>query len=593
MPEIAGLILAGGKAKRMGGKNKMMLLYEGKPLIDYIVQSMESMKHIYLSVAERKRDRYKKLVEIVDLFPDQGPLGAVLSGLLTCKEPALFVVPCDLFGLNEKLVQKMTALYEKSGQPVFLHGEEGIEPFPGIYTKEMADTMKEMQKRGELKMTSLLQKEKWKKTIQTVEFYGKLWNVNTEEEYGRLRRQQIPKMEVSVEEAIRCIEQEVKEKTDVDSVTIWHAQGRIMGRDETAKVSQPPFPRSPLDGYAVRAEEIRHASKKCPVFLKVIEKIYAGERKMPEAIPGSAVRIMTGAPIPKEYDTIVRQEDTDYGQDKVAVYKSQKPFENYCREGEDFLKGDILLRKGERLDAVRIGIAASAGMAQLYVKKEIKAAVITTGNELYMPGETLPAGGIYDASLFFLVSRLEELGVQTERALHVEDDPLVLAEELSDAVKKADLIITTGGVSVGEKDIVKEALQRVRAKIIFDRIRMKPGAPTVFSVCEGIPVFSLSGNPFGTVVHMELFVRTAIAGLYGCQEMYPQMEYAKLKTGYAKNAPVPRYVRGIAADGYVILPDGKEKPGVLSSASGCSCLVRIEAGEEKKEEGEQVCMIRI
>ena len=398
---------------------------------------------------------------------------------------------------------------------------------------------------------------------------------------------------VTVEEALNYLYLRISESENLENRKLIESGGRILAENLTASIDQPPFTRSPLDGYALYAKETEGATPQNPVKLQVVGKVYAGEYLTGEVKQGQAVRIMTGAPIPKGCDTVIRQEDTDYGETEVCIYREQKAYENFCPEGEDFFKGEVLLKKGRKMNALELGIAASAGIETVKVKKKVLAAVITTGDELCIPGQQLHKGQIYDSNQFMIVQRLKELGAEPIFVSHVTDSKENLENQLKKAVKKADLIITTGGVSVGEKDFVKQVLEKIGAEIIFDRIKVKPGSPSVFSVWKGKPIFSLSGNPFGTIVHMELFVRTALSIMLGCKEIAAKEEDAFFQQTIEKKCPVPRYMRAVLKNGQVFLPDKKEKSGILSSINGCNCLLKMEAGKEKMEKGEKVCVVRI
>ena len=206
------------------------------------------------------------------------------------------------------------------------------------------------------------------------------------------------------------------------------------------------------------------------------------------------MRIMTGAPIPRGADCCVYQEQTDYGEERVQVYKPCGPWKNYCFKGEDIEAGTLVLKEGTALTYVETGILAGLGREKVKVYRRTRVAVFASGDELAEPGTELAPGKIYDNNLYFLAARLRELGVEITALERVPDQPEVMAKRLVSACGQADLIITTGGVSVGKKDIMHEALALCKAQRLFWKIRMKPGMPTIGSVLEGTPVVSLSGN---------------------------------------------------------------------------------------------------
>ena len=398
---------------------------------------------------------------------------------------------------------------------------------------------------------------------------------------------------VTVNEAQELIKKVAVREEKTEEVSLMDAGGRILAEEIRAWQDNPPFPRSPYDGYALRAEDIRDAGKETPVCLRVVEKLWAGEYPKREIRPGEAARIMTGAPIPNGADTVVKQEETDGGERKVQIRKSQNAYDNYCPAGEDFREGDLLLEKGIRLDAIRIGIASAAGYHTVRVREKVKIAVLTTGNELCFPGKTLCPGQIYDSSLFMIAERMRELGGEVVLVEEVTDEEETIRKSLRKAAGCADLVVTTGGVSVGEKDLVKDVLQQEGAKFLFEHVLAKPGSPTACSVLQGTLVVSLSGNPFAAAVHMELLVRYAAACLLGCEDLLPKEEKGILMTAFHKTCKTDRYIRGREESGRITIPQDKEKSGILSSMNGCNCLVKIEKGREQIEKGEQVWYIRI
>lgn len=398
---------------------------------------------------------------------------------------------------------------------------------------------------------------------------------------------------VTMREAQIQIQKAVSEIKEMEKVSLFQAGGRILAGDIQAKQSSPPYPRSPFDGYAVRAEDIKNASRKSPVYLNVVEKIYAGDFPGHTILNGEAARIMTGAPIPAGADTVVKQEDTDYGETEVAIYQSQKAYENYCPVGEDFKEGEVLLKKGTRMDAIRTGIAAAAGYYHLGVLRKIRTAILTTGTELKSPGEELRPGQIYDSSFYYLAERIRELGGEVVMAERLPDEEREIRNFLRKASVCSDLIVTTGGVSVGEKDLLRKVLEKEGAEMRVEKIAVKPGSPSTVSVMKGKLIISLSGNPFAAAAQTELLVRCALACLSGCEELFPKEERGVLGTKFEKSAKCDRYIRGKKYNEKIYLSVEKEKSGIFSSLNGCNCLVKIEKGREKVAEGEQVWYIRI
>lgn len=377
-------------------------------------------------------------------------------------------------------------------------------------------------------------------------------------------------------------------KKKEEYVPLWEGAGRILAGDLYSPIDQPPFHRSPIDGYAVRAGDTKGASKETPVSLRVIDQVMAGECSEKEITAGTAVRIMTGAPIPKGADSTIRQEDTNCGEDTVELYKNLKPHENICDRGEDYKKGDCLLKKGDKLDWISIGIAAGMGYETIPVYQKPRIALYTTGDEVILPGNTLGPGKIYNSNLYMAGCRLMELGNRPYDIGTAEDSPLEMKNKLKEACETADLVITTGGVSVGKKDIMHDALSLLGAKRLFWKINSKPGSPVIGSVYENTIIISLSGNPFGAAANLELLVRPVIAEMSGDKSLRPQAVTAVMADDFKKASTGRRFIRAILNQGQVTLPRGLHSSGVLGSMKGCNCFIDIEAGNQGLKKGDLV-----
>lgn len=393
---------------------------------------------------------------------------------------------------------------------------------------------------------------------------------------------------VQLEEAQKILKNAVHFIEETEKVVLKDAIGRVLAADAAAKIDQPPFPRSPLDGYAVKGNETKGLTKEYPGTFRVIGKIYAGEAYEGVVGKGEAVRIMTGAPIPDGADTVIRQEWTDYGEDEVRIYAESEPYQNYCCQGEDYKKGDILLKKGSVLDGISVAMLASLGMKEAEVYRLPNIAVISTGDEVVQPGEPLRSGKIYDSNLHFLYGRLTEIGIRPYDSVHSKDSAPDMVEKIKSIVHEADLIITTGGVSVGQKDIMHEVAKLLGAEKLFWRVDLKPGAPTLSMIYEDTLIICLSGNPFGAAANFELLVRGVIGKLTGNPKWNMQQKEAVMQTDFPKKGGVRRFLRAYYEDGNVWLPEGKHVSGVLSSMIGCNCLVEIPENKNGAMKGDSV-----
>jgi len=397
---------------------------------------------------------------------------------------------------------------------------------------------------------------------------------------------------VSVQRAQELISRSV-DPAGIETISAAAAQGRILAGEVVSPLDQPPWPRSPLDGYAFRASDSCGAEKKSPVSLRVVGMLCAGDWPELAVGPGQAVRIMTGAPIPPDCDCVLRQEDTDLGMETVRIYKELRPWDNYCRAGEDFRAGDVILSPGTRLTGNALGTLAAAGLLRrevsLSVYRRARIALLCTGEEL-SPSSVypLPRGKIYSSAAAAISSRLEQLGAEvTFLREELRDDAALLCETMRLAAESADALITTGGVSVGVKDMVPEALSLLGAKPVFSGVRLKPGSPLSFSLRGRMPILSLSGNPFAAGATFELFGRELLSALMGCEDLLPQRVQGQLATPFPKDSPVCRYVRAAYRAGRVTLPQGHSS-GQLASAAGCNCLAELPAGKGPFAAGDTV-----
>ena len=397
--------------------------------------------------------------------------------------------------------------------------------------------------------------------------------------------------ELTLKQAQELLLTKTQTVRDTEEIPLWEGGGRTLAEDIFAGQDQPPFARSPLDGYAVRSGDIAGASKERPARLSVIDEVDAGQVSGMRVEKGTAIRIMTGAPVPEGADCIVRQEDTDYGEEKVEVYREVGAYENYCFAGEDYRAGTQVLEKGTKLGAIELGTLASLGREKVRVFRRVRAAVLTTGDELVLPGEERKPGKIYDANLYTMATRLTALGAEVIRKGRTGDKPEEAAAWIREAGEKADIIVTTGGVSVGKKDIMHEVLKLLDCERIFWKIAIKPGMPTLCAQYGGKLLICLSGNPFGAAVNLELLVRPVLAKMAGRKAPELLRLSAVSESEFPKRSGVTRYVRAFYEEGKVRIPEGSNASGILSSMCGCNCLIEIPAGTAALKKGDRVWIV--
>jgi len=393
-------------------------------------------------------------------------------------------------------------------------------------------------------------------------------------------------MRISLEQALNILMDHVTHgKTE--RKTLEDCLGLVLSEDVYALLDMPPFSRSAQDGYALCSKDSIGATGENPVKLKVTGKIYAGDHLDVQVRPGEAVRIMTGAMVPAGADCVLRQEDTDEGEDVVQIYKEVEPGCSICFKGEEYKKGHTLLHAGTKIDAAALAVASGNGIMELPVYERVKAAVVSSGSEVVEPGTPLTPGKIYNTNTIYMKARLSQLGARVMMTRTVGDDLEVMAEALKEAADQAELVITTGGVSVGQKDLTEEALLSIGAEILFHGIAIKPGMPTLAAEKDGVLFIGLSGNPFSAAIPFEMFVREILSLKMGDPDLKLRRETLTAVTGFSKDSRKRRFLRGKAEGKEVWLPD-QQANGQMRSMVGCNCLIEIPAGSGPVKAGDKV-----
>ncbi len=385
---------------------------------------------------------------------------------------------------------------------------------------------------------------------------------------------------VEVEEGVLLFDKEIVPKTETMIVPLYDAAGTVLSEDVVAAFPVPHFPKSAMDGYAVRAEDIAGATKDTPVRLKVVCEICAGDYTDIEYEKGTAVRVMTGGYVPKGYTAVVRQEDTDYGEKEVLIYSPVKEYQNYCKVGEDIPADTKVLEKGTCLKPVHIGLLASLGTERVKVIEPVKVAMISTGSELLEIDEKLWPGKIYNSISYMLSAAIKRAGFTVVNVRNCPDEENELADAIRQAVTLADVVITTGGVSVGKKDLLPQVLAKLGANVLFHGANIQPGTPTMGSMLAGKPILSLSGNPYAAIANFELYFWNIACRLMGCNAWLPKKEKVILGSEYPKINRLRRLVRAYAENGQVRIPTGVHASSVISTLTKCNCFIDIEAGRQ-------------
>ncbi|MBQ6389597.1 MAG: molybdopterin molybdotransferase MoeA [Mogibacterium sp.] len=396
---------------------------------------------------------------------------------------------------------------------------------------------------------------------------------------------------LQLEEVIRLIQDQTDIITDSEKCTLDDVRGRILAEDIIAPHDQPPFPRSPFDGYAVRSRDTEGAGQETPVVLEVIGEVDAGGWFGETVAPGQAVRIMTGAPIPEGADAVIKQEETDYGEDRVRIYREMRDHQNYIFAGEDYRQGSVLLEKGEYIGPVEVGILASAGICEVFVQRKPRAVVISTGDEIIYPGQPLTAGKIYDSNLYTIVNQLKDWNVDVIAAMHSSDRAEQAEEMIRRYANAADLIVTSGGVSVGKKDIMHEVFSMLGIDRIFWKVGMKPGAAVLAGKFGNTVILSLSGNPYAAYVDLHMIVRPTLSRLTGNNRLEMIRGTAVLANGYDRKSPVRRFIRAFVQDGKAYIDGHTGGNGDISSGRHMNAMIDVPSGSGELMAGAEVNVI--
>jgi molybdopterin molybdotransferase len=356
------------------------------------------------------------------------------------------------------------------------------------------------------------------------------------------------------------------------TVPLSSALGGFSAREVVARLPLPTFDNSAMDGYAVVASSSRKGAR-----LQVIGEQPAGIDRELRISSGEAARIFTGAPIPTGADAVVMQEDTMRKGDEIVVNVGVDPGEFIRRRGCDLAAGQKILARGERIRSTTIALLASQGFADVTIGGEVNAAIVSTGDEIVMPGRKLDQGQIYDSNSILLQALVQRCGASVISAEHCPDQREPLIEAIERGIKSHILVIT-GGVSVGEHDLVQATLRSLGAKIDVWRVAIKPGKPFLFGEAGGCAVFGLPGNPVSAFVTFLQFVRPAILKMMGANNVDLPKTPVRLTVDLANEGDRTHYVRGRIENG-TFLPIGRQESHALFGLSQSNALLRVAVGE--------------
>ncbi len=391
---------------------------------------------------------------------------------------------------------------------------------------------------------------------------------------------------ISHEKAIELIDGATKPVENTERVTILEAQGRVLAEDIVSQVDIPPFDRAAMDGYAVIAEDTIGATDYEPVTLEVIDTIHAGEKPRMRVSRGKCIRIATGAMMPPGADAVVMVEHTkEIDENTVEIYKPVYKSLNVTRAGADIKKDQTILKKGDYLTPAKIGVLAAIGKVDVLVYKKPLAVVIPTGNEVVPPGEPLEEGKIHDINSYTLSAIIKQHGGDVKLKRIIKDNFEEIEKALLESTKEADLIIMSGGSSVGERDITVNVIKKY-GKVLFHGVQVKPGKPMLFGLINNVPIFSFPGYPTSCLSNAYIFLVDPLRKMARLPKWNKKKVIAKLGRKITTTLGRHQFFTVTLKDN-IAYPAYKES-GAITSMALADGYIEIPVNMDLIEEGDEV-----
>ena len=375
-----------------------------------------------------------------------------------------------------------------------------------------------------------------------------------------------------------------------EKVSVLDSLGRVAGEDIHARRDIPPFDNSAMDGYAIRSQDVEKASSNHPVRLEVIEDLPAGSISTKKLQKGKAIRIMTGAPVPKEADAVIPVEDTKKENGSALILRAATPGENIRRSGEDVKKADRVISNGDMIRPAEVGMLVSVGRSFVSVYQRPLVSILCTGDELVDVDGDLDEVKIISSNSYTLGAQVKDCGAIPLQLGIARDRKEEIEEKLRQGIR-ADVIISSAGVSVGDYDFVKDVMKQLGMEMVFWKVAMRPGQPLAFGTIGGKPVFGLPGNPVSSMISFEQFVRPSLLKTMGLRKLFRPVVEAVLKEDIKKMAGRRYFIRGSVSfekDQYLVSTTGEQGSGILRSMVKANGLIVIPEEQERVRAGEKV-----
>ena len=628
--KITGLILAGGRGTRMGGVDKGLQPFRGATMIAHVLQRLAPQVDTVAINANRNLPQYQAAAGAdTVVMPDvmsgfEGPLAGLQAGLHYCATELLLTAPCDSPFVPADLAERLYAALETRDADLAVavtmetDEQEGAIPYRQphpVFSLLKASLLPRLEA---YLATGARRVDGWHKSLRVAEVMfddaSAFRNINTLEDLRRHEREPaMPAAAASavmagdpdglpVDEARRLIAQRVRPVAATEKVAVRAALDRVLAEDIVSPINVPAYDNSAMDGYALRGADLPPDAGSGPVTLKVIGAAYAGRPFEQTTAPGECVRIMTGAAMPPGCDTVLPQElAAAIGESGLTIaHGTIRAGANRRFAGEDLKAGGVALARGKILRPADLGLVASLGIAEVAVRRRLRVAFFSTGDELRSLGDTLDTGCVYDSNRYTLFGMLTRLGCEIVDLGIVRDDPAALEAALRGACRDADAIITSGGVSEGAADHTRD-IMALLGDVAFWKLAMRPGRPLAFGevrTADGAAwLFGLPGNPVAVMVSFYMFARPALLRMMGVDERHamPQTMRARATEAIRKRPGRTEYQRGIvstgADGGAQVRLTGAQGSGILSSMTEANCIVVLRHEQANVAVGETVDII--
>jgi molybdopterin molybdotransferase len=412
------------------------------------------------------------------------------------------------------------------------------------------------------------------------------------------RKSRFARKAIKADEARRLVLQHIQPISTHEELALEACLDRRLAQDIYAPENVPHFRRSGLDGYAVRSKDASNCDHTRPAALRIVGESAAGCESPPAVEQGTAVRIMTGALVPECADAVVMFEQTDeFEQDGVCYVRVKHAVtsgQNVALPGEDIAKDRLIIPAGSRIGPGQIALLAAFGLARVRVNRIPKVGILTTGSELLAVHESLVPGKVRNSNAYMLHAQITAAGGEARWCGSVPDHPEEARRAIDRALDECDAVITTGGVSVGDYDVMAEWFREHGEWVLFNKVAMRPGSPTTAAVIRGKPIFGLSGNPAACFVGFELFVKPALLAMTGASQAAPLLSEAILEEDYPKASPHDRYERAklsFRSGRVTVHPLGQNKSSMMLSLQHADCLMVIPSGSSGAFKGDTVRVI--